>query len=335
MTTLLEIEHLSTTFGTSAGTVHAVNDVSLSLSAGETLGVVGESGSGKTVTMLTIMGLVQRLPTVSVTGKVLFQGRDLTLITPRRMRAIRGKDLAMVFQDPMTSLNPVLTIGRQLEEPLTVHLGMSSRKARRRAIELLEMVDIPSPEKRLSDFPHQFSGGMRQRLMIAMALACRPRLLIADEPTSSLDVTVQAGIIELVRRLRLELEMAVIWITHDLSILATLADRVAVMYAGRVVEEAGVDELFYHPRHPYSIGLLRSIPRTNASRRQRLASIDGNQPNLITYPPGCPFAPRCAYVIDRCPVDRPELAGVGGTHTAACWVKPDISLDTSRVNAGA
>jgi oligopeptide transport system ATP-binding protein len=334
MAILLKIDHLSTTFGTMAGTVHAVNDVSLTLGAGQTLGVVGESGSGKTVTMLTIMGLLQRSPAVNVSGQVLFEDRDLTHLSPRRMREIRGKEMAMVFQDPMTSLNPVLTIGRQLMEPLKVHLGMSSHQARERAIELLDMVDIPSPARRLADFPHQFSGGMRQRLMIAMALACRPRLLIADEPTSSLDVTVQAGILDLVRRLRSELDMAVIWITHDLSILATLADRVSVMYAGRVVEQASVDELFYHARHPYSIGLLKSIPRTNASRRQRLASIEGNQPSLIDYPRGCPFAARCAYRIDRCSIDRPELETVGGTHEVACWVKPEVAVDPVSVNGG-
>jgi oligopeptide transport system ATP-binding protein len=330
---LLEIQHLSTAFATSAGTIHAVNDVSFSVSSGETLGVVGESGSGKTVTMLTIMGLLRESPNVSVTGKVRFQDSDLIEMSAKRLRAIRGKDLAMVFQDPMTSLNPVLTVGRQLTEPLTVHLGLSQKEARDRAVELLRMVEIPAAERRLSDYPHQFSGGMRQRLMLAMALACHPRLLIADEPTTSLDVTVQAAIIELIGRLRDELQMAVIWITHDLSILARLADRVVVMYAGRVVEEARVDDLFYHPRHPYSIGLLNSVPRTDTGNRERLASIEGNLPSLIDYPSGCPFAARCPYRIERCPVDRPELESVGGPHTVACWVRPEVSIGTAPAQA--
>lgn len=329
MNDLLRVEHLSTHFRTSGGIVKAVNDVSFSVQAGETLGVVGESGSGKTVTTLTVMGLLQKYSAVSVEGRILFENKDLTRLPPAGLRGIRGKEMAMVFQDPMTSLNPVLSVGHQLMEPLAVHMRMGPREARLRAIELLGMVDIPAPARRLSDFPHQFSGGMRQRLMIAMALACHPKMLIADEPTTSLDVTVQAGIIDLVRRLRAELHMAVIWITHDLSILARIADRVAVMYAGRIVEEAVVDDLFYRPRHPYSIGLLKSIPRGREGQRRRLNSIEGTQPSLIDYPRGCPFAARCTYRVDRCEAERPELEPVGDQHGAACWVKPQAMIEVA------
>jgi oligopeptide transport system ATP-binding protein len=300
--------------------VHAVNGITYHLKEGETLGIVGESGCGKSVGVMSIMRLIPMPPGKIVAGQVLFQGRDLLKVSDEEMRSVRGNKIAMIFQDPMTSLNPVLTIGRQVSEALELHLGMSRAEARQRTIELLEMVGIPSAGDRVDDYPHQFSGGMRQRVMIAMGLSCSPQLLIADEPTTALDVTIQAQIIELVKKLRDEIGMAIIWITHDLGVVAGLADRVAVMYAGFIVEEAPVKELYANPRHPYTLGLLGSLPRLDEQRGRRLTSIEGLPPDLIDLPRGCPFYARCNYRVDRCQAENPQLEPAGLNHTVACWV---------------
>ena len=320
MPTLLEVKGLRTQFQTREGIVYAVNGITYQLDEGETLGIVGESGCGKTVNVLSLLRLIPEPPGKIAGGQALFQGKDLLKMASDEMRHVRGAQIAMVFQDPMTSLNPVLTIGRQLTEALELHLGMNKEQSRQRAIELLSMVGIPMAGDRLSDYPHQFSGGMRQRVMIAMALSCTPQLLIADEPTTALDVTIQAQIVELVKRLRDELGMAIIWITHDLGIIAGLAKRVIVMYAGFIIEEAPVRELYADPRHPYTLGLLGSLPRVDDTAHRRLVSIEGLPPDLLGLPPGCPFAPRCIYAIDRCQKENPPLESVGPGHWKACWV---------------
>ncbi len=317
---LLEVKNLKTQFFTQDGIVHAVNGVSFHVEEGETLGIVGESGCGKSVSVLSVMRLIPQPPGKIVGGEVLFDGHDLLKVSDDEIRQVRGNKIAMVFQDPMTSLNPVLTIGRQIGEALELHLNMSRQEARKRSTELLSMVGIPQAEERLDDYPHQFSGGMRQRAMIAMALACNPRLLIADEPTTALDVTIQAQIVDLVKRLRDEIGMAIIWITHDLGVVAGIANRMMVMYAGFVVEEASVKEIYANPRHPYTLGLLGSLPRLDEVRREKLTSIEGLPPDLISLPKGCPFEPRCVYAIDRCQEERPELEPVGPRHRIACWV---------------
>src|SRR5262245_5506917 len=292
MPLLLEVKGLTTQFFTQDGVVHAVNGINYTLNEGETLGIVGESGSGKSVGVMSLMRLIPSPPGKISGGEVLFEGRDLLKISDDEMRSIRGNKIAMIFQDPMTSLNPVLTVGRQISEALELHLGMDKKQARERTIELLQMVGIPSAADRIGNYPHQFSGGMRQRVMIAMGLSCNPQLLIADEPTTALDVTIQAQIIDLVKRLRDDIGMAIIWITHDLGVVAGLADRVIVMYAGRIVEESGVKELYKNPRHPYPLGLLGSIPRLDEDRPEKLASIEGLPPDLVDYPKGCPFYAR-------------------------------------------
>ncbi|HET9912957.1 MAG TPA: ABC transporter ATP-binding protein [Anaerolineales bacterium] len=317
---ILDVQGLETTFRTPAGVVHAVNGVSFNLKEGETLGVVGESGCGKSVTMLSLLRLIPSPPGKITNGKGFFLGRDLLKMTNEEIRHIRGAQISMIFQDPMTSLNPVLTVGLQLEEPLLLHLGMSREQARERAAELLNMVGIPNAKDRLGDYPHQFSGGMRQRVMIAMALSCSPQIVIADEPTTALDVTIQAQIMDLVRRLRDELGMAIIWITHDLGVVAGLAQRVLVMYGGYIIEEATVSELFANPQHPYTLGLLGSLPRVDEKGHHRLVSIDGSPPVLYEKPTYCPFAPRCKYVIERCWKENPPLMSVGPDHRVACWV---------------
>jgi len=317
---LLEVNGLQTRFFTQDGVVKAVNGVSFYVEEGETLGIVGESGCGKSVSVLSVMRLIPQPPGKIVGGEVLFDGRDLLKVDDDEIRKVRGNKIAMVFQDPMTSLNPVLTIGRQVSEALELHMGMNHDQARKRSAELLAMVGIPQAEDRLDDYPHQFSGGMRQRAMIAMALACNPQLLIADEPTTALDVTIQAQIVELVKRLRDELGMAIIWITHDLGVVAGLADRMMVMYAGFVVEEAPVKEVYANPRHPYTLGLLGSLPRLDMIRASKLTSIEGLPPDLIDLPPGCPFEARCVYAVEKCKTERPELAPVGPRHRIACWV---------------
>jgi oligopeptide transport system ATP-binding protein len=325
---LLDVQDLSTRFHIAEGTVHAVNGVSFKLNECETLAVVGESGCGKSVTMMSVMRLIPVPPGEYATGKVLYRERDLLKVSENEMEHVRGKEIAMVFQDPMTALNPVLSIGRQLTEPLRVHMGLDKETARQRAVELLEQVGIPDPARRLNEYPHQFSGGMRQRAMIAMALACAPSLLIADEPTTALDVTIQAQIVELVERLRDELCMAVIWITHDLGVVAGIAERVVVMYSGFIVEEADVDAIYDNPQHPYTLALLAALPRIDRRRHVRLKSIPGAPPNLLVAPNGCPFAPRCEFVFDRCRVENPPLLPLSPAHKLACWV--DISTGKPR-----
>ncbi len=320
MAELLEVQGLETRFFTRDGVVHAVNGVDFRLQQGETLGVVGESGCGKSVTMLSVLRLIPQPPGKITGGSAVFQGNDLLKMSEEEIRHIRGAQISMVFQDPMTSFNPVLTIGRQLMEPLELHLGMSRTMARERAAQLLEMVGIPQARDRLNDYPHQFSGGMRQRVMIAMALSCNPQILIADEPTTALDVTIQAQIVELVKKLRDEIGMAVIWITHDLGIIAGIAHRVVVMYAGYIIEEAPVKELYGNPQHPYTLGLMGSLPRLDERERRRLVSIDGLPPILYELPNYCPFAPRCAYVIERCWNENPPLVQRSVDHKVACWV---------------
>jgi len=316
---LLDVKDLEVTFKTPDGNVHAVNSVSFSLQVGQSLGVVGESGCGKSVSMLSILQLIPSPPGRVVAGKANFMGNDLLRMSSEEIRHIRGAQIGMVFQDPMTSLNPVLTIERQLMEPLELHLGMSRSQARSQAAKLLQMIGIPNAKDRLKDYPHQFSGGMRQRVMIAMALACSPQVLIADEPTTALDVTIQAQILELVRRLRDEIGMAIIWITHDLGVVAGLAHRVIVLYSGYVIEDAPVHGLYAHPLHPYTISLLGSLPRVNEMVHHRLASIDGLPPVLYQKPNHCPFAPRCKYAVERCWKENPPLMEVSAGHRVACW----------------
>ncbi len=327
--TLLEIKGLKTRFFTEDGVVHAVNGISYDLEEGGTLGIVGESGCGKSVSVLSVMRLIPEPPGKIVGGEVFFEGRDMLKMDPEDVRKVRGNRIAMVFQDPMTSLNPVLTIGRQIDEALELHMGMDKRQARQRTVELLEMVGIPEAANRADDYPHQFSGGMRQRVMIAMALSCNPRILIADEPTTALDVTIQAQIIELVKRLRDDIGMAIIWITHDLGVVAGLAEELIVMYAGYIVERANVKDVYADPRHPYTIGLLGSLPRLDEIRKRRLFSMRGLPPDLIDLKPGCPFAPRCDYVIDRCWEETPPLEPVTIGHEIACWVDVKSSQERS------
>ncbi len=320
MTTLLEVNDLRTRFHTPEGIVYAVNGVSFHLDEGETLAVVGESGCGKSVTMLSILGLIPKPPGEIASGSALYNGADLLTLRDEQLEHVRGKDIGMIFQDPMTSLNPVLTIGRQITETLRAHMGMTPRQAKQRAIDLMELVGIPDPRRRLSEYPHQFSGGMRQRVMIAMALACVPSVLIADEPTTALDVTIQAQIVELALRMREQMGMALIWITHDLGVVASIADRVMVMYAGFVVEEADVNTLYDDPRHPYTLALHAALPRHDRRRDHRLKSIAGAPPNLLVEPHGCPFAPRCDFAQDRCWVENPSLTAIDQQHRIACWV---------------
>jgi len=320
MTNLLEVSGLTTRFHTPEGTVYAVNGASFEVKQGETLAVVGESGCGKSVSMLSILGLVAVPPGEIVSGCALFDGQDLLRLKDEELQAIRGKDISMVFQDPMTSLNPVLSIGLQVTEAMRVHCGYSAEQAARRAVDLLDQVGISDASARLGEYPHQFSGGMRQRVMIAMALSCDPRLIIADEPTTALDVTIQAQIVELVIRLREQRGMAVIWITHDLGVVAGMADRVSVMYAGFIVEESDVDCLYDDPRHPYTLALLAALPRIDRRRKDRLKPIRGSPPNLLVEPHGCPFAPRCEFVIERCRHENPTLQTVSTGHRIACWV---------------
>jgi len=317
---LLDVRHLSTQFTTGGGIVRAVDDVSWDVREGETVALVGESGCGKSVSALSVMRLVAAPAGRIVGGEIWFGGRDLLRLSEEEMRRIRGREIAMVFQEPMTSLNPVLSVGRQLTEGVEIHLGADPARARARAEELLQMVGISDPPRRLRQYPHQFSGGMRQRMMIAMALACEPSLVLADEPTTALDVTIQAQILELMKSLSRRLGVAMLIITHNLGVVARYADRVNVMYAGRIMEQGSARELYAHPRHPYTLGLLRSVPRLDAPRRARLDPIDGQPPDLAHLPAGCAFAPRCAFRVERCLVERPvlRLAGDDG-HVSACW----------------
>jgi len=317
---LLEVRELRTTFQTAAGLVRAVDGVSWSIEPGETVALVGESGCGKSVSALSVMRLVSEPAGRIESGEILYKGRDLLKLSEEDMRKVRGREIAMVFQEPMTSLNPVLTIGRQITEVLEIHMGMTQSQARARALELLGMVGISDPERRLAQYPHHFSGGMRQRMMIAMALACNPSLILADEPTTALDVTIQAQILELLRSLSRRFGVAMLIITHNLGVVARYADRVNVMYAGRIIERASAAELYANPRHPYTLGLLRSVPRLDEPRRARLAPIEGQPPDLTRLPPGCAFTPRCAYCVERCEREAPALAPAGGAeHLSACW----------------
>ncbi len=317
---VLDVSGLTTRFNTPDGVVHAVNGVSFELRAGEFLGVVGESGSGKSVTIMSLLKLIPMPPGRIDGGVADFGGDDLLSIGASELRSVRGGQIGFIFQDPMTSLNPVLTIGKQLAEPVMLHTGVDRKAAKARAIELLDVVGIPDAEQRFKNYPHELSGGMRQRVMIAMALACEPKVIIADEPTTALDVTIQAQIIDLVRGLREKLGTAVIWITHDLGVVAGLADRVIVMYGGRIVEQSPVADLYAHPSHPYTQGLLKSVPRID-QKGGSLASIPGQPPSLLAEPVGCSFAPRCPYAFDRCHTETPVLAPIdpAGEHLAACF----------------
>lgn len=333
MALLMEVKDLTTRFQTQEGTVYAVNGISYTLDEGETLGVVGESGSGKSVQSLSVMGLIPQPPGKIASGSVMFRGRDLLKLSKEEMRLIRGAEIAMIFQDPMTSLNPVLTVGRQITEALRLHLGMNESQARTRAAELLTMVNIPGAAQRLDNYPHQFSGGMRQRAMIAMALSCNPQLLIADEPTTALDVTIQAQIIDLVKRLREKIGMSMIWISHDLGVIAGLADTVQVMYAGFIVERGPVGSVFADTRHPYTLGLKNSLPRID-QRGQKLIPIEGAPPDMRKQPVGCPFVPRCAFAKDICREVTPPLQPVvegNSSHIVACHV--DIREARERMTA--
>ena len=320
--TLLRVDDLAVEFATDEGVVHAVNGISYELNEGDSLGIVGESGCGKSVSTLAIMGLVARPAGRVARGSILFQGQDLLDISSEEMRQIRGSHIAMIFQDPMSSLNPVYPIGRQIEESLRLHLNMSKPEARARAVQLLETVGIPAPEERVKDYPHQLSGGMQQRAMIAMAISCQPDLLIADEPTTALDVTIQAQVIELLAELRRELGMAVILITHELALVAGFCDRVAVMYAGFIVEYAPVHELFARPQHPYTLGLMQAVPTITGDRSEQLSNIPGSPPDLIGLPQGCPYAARCPYVLDACLAMMPTLEDRGAGHPVRCIVDP-------------
>ena len=317
---LLDIRGLKTHFQTDDGWLHAVDGVDIAIDRGETVGVVGESGCGKSVTAMSVLKLVPMPPGRIVEGQILWQGCDIVPMNDDAMRAIRMKEIAIVFQEPMTSLNPVYTVGEQIAEGLVLHEGLSKKDALSRAVELLKLVHIPTPERRVNDYPHQFSGGMRQRVMIAMALSCKPKLLIADEPTTALDVTIQAQILDLLAELKSELGMAIMLITHAMGVVAEVAQRVVVMYAGKVVEEATVEELFAHPRHPYTQGLIRSIPRidTAATQKIRLEAISGTVPKLIAPKEGCRFAPRCKFAMTACTTATPALREVAAGHKVAC-----------------
>jgi len=335
MAKLLEVKDLRTYFFTQEGTVRAVDGVSWDLDEGETLGLVGESGCGKSVTALSILRLIPNPPGRIVDGEILFEGRDLLKVSNSEMRHIRGNRIAMVFQEPMTSLNPVLTIGNQIVEVIKLHMGLEQAEGRARAIELLEMVGIPEAQRRIDDYPHQFSGGMRQRAMIAMALACNPKLLLADEPTTALDVTIQAQILDIIARLARELGTAVVLITHNLGVVARYVDNVNVMYAGKIIEKGTVTDIFGEPRHPYSVGLLRSVPRLDALEHERLVTIEGQPPLLIQPIAGCPFEPRCDWAIDKCSTDPPQLEEKSTGHFAACWRDPQQDEKTRDLSAQA
>ena len=332
---LLAVDDLRVQFWTGSGMVYAVNGVSFEVNAGETLGIVGESGCGKSVTAMALLGLLPRAGRVQ-SGTAIMDGKDLLKLKDREMRGLRGRQIAMIFQDPMTSLNPVLTIGRQIREPLETHFGMSRKQARARAGDLLERVGIPSPKARLMDYPHQFSGGMRQRAMIAMALACKPKLLIADEPTTALDVTIQAQILTILRELVAEEDTALILITHDLGVVAGMCERVNVMYAGMFMETGSAEQLFETPRHPYTLGLLQSVPRLDAGRRQKLQPIPGSPRNMLSAPAECPFAPRCRFEVEQSRQEVPPLVELEpGQHVRCFNPVPADEWERSRLGGAA
>lgn len=319
MGALLEIDNLQTHFFTSGGTVKAVDGVSYDVNAGETVAVVGESGSGKSVTALSILRLIPKPPGEIVGGEIRFQGKNLAFCTEDEIREIRGRDISMIFQEPMTSLNPVLSIGLQLTEPMMAHLNMSEAEAKERAVKLLELVGINEPRRRIEQYPHHLSGGMRQRVMIAMSLACEPKLIIADEPTTALDVTIQAQILELMKNLTREMNVAMIIITHNLGVVARYADRVNVMYAGRIVETGNASDIYHRPRHPYTLALLKSVPRMDRPRQAKLDPVDGQPPDLTRLDGGCSFRPRCKFAIDKCKESYPPLEEMGDQHYSACF----------------
>ena len=319
MATLLEVKNRKTHFFTMEGVVKAVDGVSYELNEGETLGLVGESGCGKSVSALSVMRLIPDPPGKIIDGEILLDGEDILKIDMEGMREVRGAKIAMVFQEPMTSLNPVLTVERQITETLQLHMGMSKLESQRESVNLLTRVGIPDPEIRIKQYPHQFSGGMRQRVMIAMALSCNPRLIIADEPTTALDVTIQAQILDLMKSLTTELGVALIVITHNLGVVARYADRVNIMYAGKVIERGEAREIYANPRHPYTVGLLRSVPRLDLPRRAKLDPIEGQPPDLINLPPGCAFRERCRWAVDKCATDTPELVETSDGHLSACF----------------
>lgn len=321
MDSLLEVQNLSVSFDTYAGEVKAVQNVSFSVRPGEAIGIVGESGCGKSVTAHSIMGLIPIPPGRTVSGKILFNHTDLLQLPNKAMEKIRGNEIGMIFQDPMSSLNPVLTIGTQIIETLQLHKNMSKAAAMEKAVEMLRLVGIPSPEKRVKNYPHQFSGGMRQRAMIAMALACNPKLLIADEPTTALDVTIQAQILELIKNLNREFNTSVIMISHDLGVIASLCSRVIVMYAGRIAETGSVYDVFHNPQHPYTWGLLKSLPRMDISTKEPLAVIAGHPPDLLNPPTGCPFYPRCPHAMQVCTEYYPEDSLINEMHMTRCWLQ--------------
>ena len=324
MEALLDVRSLRTHFHTSAGVIRAVDGVSWDVRKGETVALVGESGCGKSVSALSVMRLVSAPAGRIVDGEILFNGRNLLALPEEEMRRVRGREIGMIFQEPMTSLNPVLTIGRQLTETLETHLGMTHPEANARAVELLGLVGITDGLRRLRQYPHQFSGGMRQRIMIAMALSCNPALVLADEPTTALDVTIQAQILELMKSLSRRLGAAIMMITHNLGVVARYADRVNVMYAGKIVERGTAREIYANPRHPYTLGLLRSVPRLDEPRRAKLQPISGQPPDLSRLPVGCSFAPRCAFAIDRCREEEPGLEPVAADHLSACWLANEL-----------
>ena len=328
---LLEINDLQTQFFTSAGTVKAVDGVSYTVEEGETVAVVGESGSGKSVTAMSIMRLIPWPPGKIVGGSIMFDGQDLLSLSEDEMREIRGRDIGMIFQEPMTSLNPVLTIGMQLTEPMIAHLDMSEDEAMAKAVKLLGMVGISEPERRLAQYPHHLSGGMRQRVVIAMALACDPKLIIADEPTTALDVTIQAQILELMKNLTRELGVAMIIITHNLGVVARYADRVNVMYAGRIIESGVASDIYHRPRHPYTLALLKSVPRMDRQRTDKLDPVDGQPPDLTKLDAGCSFRPRCRFAQDHCAKSFPALEEIEPGHTSACFEKENLAKEVKEV----
>ena len=320
MPPLLSVKNLSTHFFTRDGIIKAVDDISYDINKGEVIGLVGESGCGKSVSALSLMRLIPNPPGKIVNGKILFEGRDLLKLSKKDMCNIRGNQISMIFQEPMSSLNPVLTIGDQIKETMMLHKRINRKNARKKTLKLLEDVHIPEGNTRINAYPHMFSGGMRQRAMIAMGISCNPKLIIADEPTTALDVTIQAQLLELMKQLSKDFSSALLLITHNLGLVARYADRVNVMYAGRIIEKATARDLYAAPRHPYTIGLMASVPRLDQDIKKKLVPIDGQPPDLLCLPPGCPFHPRCRYRIDRCSIENPELEVVSDNHEKACWV---------------
>lgn len=320
MSKLLEVEDLEVSFKTYAGEVQAVRDVSFYVDRGESIAVVGESGCGKSVTMQSILGLLSVPPAIVKKGSIRFDGKDITKLNDRQMEALRGPEMSIIFQDPMTSLNPTMVVGEQISDGIVRHQKINKKEAFQKAIDMLSLVGIPNPERRARQYPHEFSGGMRQRVMIAIALACNPKLLIADEPTTALDVTIQAQILDLMRDIQKKFGTSIVMITHNLGVVANIAERVLVMYAGKIIESASVDDIFYSPQHPYTVALLKSFPNLNTHRGEKLTSIEGTPPDLIAPPPGCAFAPRCEYAMKACESFVPETFELGGHHECSCWL---------------